>query len=329
MPRVLITGCCGFIGTCLALRLQKSGVEVLGIDNLSRSGSEVNARELESHGVKMMRVDIAAGSELFDAWKAIGEVDAVFHLAAQVAVTWSYNDPVQDFRDNAIGSFNVIEGARRFSPNAYCLYASTNKVFGNIAVLEPVGVDQPLDPYTPYGVSKAVGDLYFREYARPGLDLTTNVLRQSCIYGHHQYGVEDQGWVAWFTVANRLKIPITIFGDGKQVRDLLWIDDLIDLYLECWNRRVEGVYPVGGGAANSTDLLTVLQQIVSESGEDFAGVDSRDPRLGDQPYFVADLGWLEGSGLTWRPKIGVNEGVSRLVAWVADHEEQIREVVKR
>lgn len=328
MARVLITGCSGFIGTCLALRLQELGVEVIGIDNFSRSGSEVNALELESREMRLLRLDVAAEGELFDAWAEIGEVDAVFHLAAQVAVTWSYEDPVQDFRDNAVGSFNVIEGARRFSPSAYCLYASTNKVFGNIEVLEPVGVDQPLDPYTPYGVSKAVGDLYFREYARPGLDVSTCVLRQSCIYGHHQYGVEDQGWVAWFAVANRLKLPITVFGDGRQVRDLLWVDDLVDLYLECWNKRLEGVYPVGGGKANSTDLRSVLDQIVSESGNGFTDISYRDPRLGDQPYFVADLRWLDEVGLDWRPQIGVGEGVARLVTWVADHEEFVRVVVQ-
>jgi CDP-paratose 2-epimerase len=141
--------------------------------------------------------------------------------------------------------------------------------------------------------------------------------------------VEDQGWVAWFTVANRLGIPITIFGDGRQVRDLLWIDDLVDLYLECWERGVRGVYPVGGGESNSTDLRRVLRQIVDVSGREFVNIEYRDPRLGDQPYFVADLGWLDSSGLSWRPRIGVDEGVSRLIAWVADHEAQIREVVNR
>lgn len=233
MPKAIVTGACGFIGTCLSLRLMEIGVEVVGIDNLSRPGSELNLGELVQHDLfSIKRVDLSHSARVHDVFSKIGEVDAVFHLAAQVAVTTSYVDRQRDFLDNAGASFNVIESVKRFTPGAYCLYASTNKVYGHIEVAEPVGLDKPLDPYTPYGVSKATGELYFREYGREEVGLKTCALRQSCIYGHHQFGVEDQGWVAWFAIANMLGFPITIYGDGRQVRDLLFVDDLVALYLE-------------------------------------------------------------------------------------------------
>ena len=309
MSKVIITGACGFIGSCLTRRLLAAGHKVVGIDNLSRKGTEIHAAELlQRKGFSLIRLDLCNEGKMTELATTIGSFDALFHLAAQVAVTLSYQSPRKDFLDNAAASFNVVELVRQASPDSYCLYASTNKVYGHITVADPVGTDKQLDPYTPYGVSKAVGEMYFTEYGRPEMGLTTCSLRQSCIYGHHQFGVEDQGWLAWFAIANLLDRPITLYGDGKQVRDLLFVEDLIDLYLECWEKRVTGAYPVGGGPDTATDLLSGLKLIETATGKPFAQVSHDETRPGDQPYFVADNGWTNSAGLNWKPRTGVEEG---------------------
>lgn len=297
---------------------------MIGVDSLVRPGSEWNARELSEHSnFELCRVDLSQSDKAGEVFSRIGRVDAVFHLAAQVAVTTSYVDRQRDFLDNAVASFNVVESVRRFSPDAYCLYASTNKVYGHLTVNTPVGTSFPLDPYTPYGVSKATGEMYFTEYGRAENGLTTCSLRQSCIYGHHQYGVEDQGWVAWFAIANELAHPITIYGDGQQVRDLLFVDDLLDLYAECWARRLTGAYPVGGGPENAISLQEGIDMIESISGRPFAGIDSGDVRPGDQPYFVADCGWAATNGFSWRPSVGVRDGMERMMEWISANRDAI------
>ncbi|MDI6740607.1 MAG: NAD-dependent epimerase/dehydratase family protein [Candidatus Edwardsbacteria bacterium] len=327
MKRVVITGACGFIGTCLSKLLMADDVEVIGIDNLSRPGSELNAAELNDGPFQLHRLDVSHPAKVFDLFARIGQADAVFHLAAQTAVTTSYQNRQKDFWDNAVASFNVIEAVKQYSPDAYCLYASTNKVFGHIEVNRPVSMQQPLAPYTPYGVSKAVGELYFTEYGRRELGLSTCSLRQSCIYGHHQFGVEDQGWMAWFAIANLLGRPITIYGDGAQVRDLLFIDDLIDLYRECWLRRVTGVYPVGGGATNAISLTQGLALIADITGKQFTEVKREANRPGDQPYFVADLAWAGQLGLQWKPKTNVPDGVGVMVDWIVKNQAAIRQLL--
>lgn len=328
MKRVIITGACGFIGTCLTKRVIANGVRVVGIDNLSRRGSEINADELAGERFELIRADLSHTAKVMDVFAAIGEVDAVFHLAGQVAVTTSYVDRYKDFSDNAVASFNVIEAVKRFTPDAYCLFASTNKVYGHIEVAKPVGLDFPLAPYTPYGVSKATGEMYFTEYGRKELGLTTCCLRQSCIYGHHQFGVEDQGWMAWFGIANILGLPITIYGDGKQVRDLLYVEDLIDLYLECARKRLSGVFPVGGGIDNLIDLSQGLDLICEITGKPFVNIGLSESRGGDQPYFVADLSWRADRGLDWTPQTFVRLGVTRMLDWIADNERAIRRLHK-
>lgn len=324
MSRVVVTGACGFIGSCLCRSLLQEGHEVVGIDNLFRPGSEHNAKELCERGMAFHRADLGVQEKTFHAFGQIGPVEAVFHLAAQVAVTTSYRRPAIDFLDNGVASFNVIEAVRRFTPDAYCLYASTNKVYGHIEVCEPVGLSHPLNPYTPYGVSKAVGEMYFTEYGRKEIGLATCSLRQSCIYGHHQYGLEDQGWVAWFAIANLLEQPITIYGDGKQIRDLLFVDDLINLYLKCWRHRQTGVYPAGGGAGNTSNLLNMLERIQDVTGKAFAEIRYDAERPGDQPYFVADLAWVEGTSLEWRPETSLNAGLPKMVDWIDTHLDQIK-----
>jgi CDP-paratose 2-epimerase len=329
MSTVLVTGACGFIGTCFCHRLRALGHTVIGIDNLSRRGSELNTVELGEIGVDLHRVDVSNAPKLFYLMSQIGPVDAVFHLSAQVAVTSSYANRQVDFYDNALASFNMIEAVKRYSPEAYCLYASTNKVYGHITVSEPVGVNQPTDPYTPYGVSKAAGEMYWNEYGRPELGLTTCSLRQSCIYGHHQFGVEDQGWVAWFTIANLLGETITLYGDGLQVRDLLFVDDLIDLYLESWEKRLTGAWPVGGGAENAINLRDCLALIEKTTGTPFAEIREEGTRPGDQPYFVADMSWTKDAGLAWQASTSIPEGVEKMTAWIRENEGAIRRAVKR
>lgn len=327
MKKVIVTGACGFIGTCLCRRLFEAGCRVTGIDNLSRAGSEINAEELKrSRQFTFVKADLSDTKAALRVFEEIGPADAVFHFAGQVAVTTSYVNRLNDFRGNAATGFNVIESVKRFSPGAYCVYASTNKVFGHIVVEKPVGLERPLDPCTPYGVSKAVGELYFTEYGRPPLGLSTCCFRQSCIYGHHQFGVEDQGWVAWFAIANLLGVPVTIYGDGKQVRDLLYIEDLVDLYLEAWEKRLTGVYPVGGGLPNAISLMEGIELIRTLTGRDYRELRKEPSRPGDQPYFVADLAWAKPAGLTWSPRTGCREGLGKMISWIRENEAGLRKL---
>lgn len=328
MKKVIITGVCGFTGTCLAMRLKKKGIKVIGIDNLSRRGTTLNAHELAGDLFILHKIDVSNAASTFKTFSKIGSADAVFHLAGQVAVTKSYEDRINDFMNNAVGSFNVIEAVKRYTPMAYCLYASTNKVYGHIKVSKPVGLKQPLNPYTPYGVSKAAGELYFSEYGKKEIGITSCCLRQSCIYGHHQYGVEDQGWIAWFVIANILNLPLTIYGDGMQRRDLLFIDDLVDLYLECSKKRLSGVYPIGGGISNSITLNESTDLIAKITGKRFLGIKYDNVRPGDQPYFVADLSWTKELGLQWSPKISLAHGIERMARWIYDNKDNIKKVLE-
>ncbi len=327
MKRAIITGACGFIGSCLTKSLLEDGVQVVGIDNLSRRGSEINALELTNKNFTLHRMDLSQTPKVMQVFDEIGPVDAVFHLAGQVAVTTSYTDRQKDFFGNALASFNVIEAVKRYTPEAYCLYSSTNKVYGHLRVSQPVGVNHQLNPYTPYGVSKAVGDMYFTEYGRQELGLDTIALRQSCIYGHHQFGVEDQGWVAWFTIANALKRPVAIYGDGSQVRDLLYVDDLVRLYKACFKHRLTGAYPVGGGIHNALNLNDALDLIPQLTGQAFSKISHSNMRPGDQPYFVADLSWTCQQQLDWKPYTELVDGLCWMTEWIFNHRAVIQQVL--
>ncbi|HEV8308715.1 MAG TPA: SDR family NAD(P)-dependent oxidoreductase, partial [Methylomirabilota bacterium] len=238
---VLITGGAGFIGSNAARAFLESGDRVRVFDNLARKGAEVNLRWLRTAGpFELVRDDLRNFEAVAGALEK-GPVDLVLHLAGQVAVTTSVADPREDFEINALGSFNLLEAVRRSGQNPVVIYASTNKVYGGlprVGIVErdgrygfrdlPEGIPEtwPLDFHSPYGCSKGAADQYFLDYARI-YGLRTVVFRQSCIYGYRQFGVEDQGWVAWFAIAAALGRPITVYGDGKQVRDVLFIDDLI------------------------------------------------------------------------------------------------------
>lgn len=330
---VFITGGAGFIGANVAADHLGRGDRVTVFDNLSRTGTAGNLEWLRHRAggrLDFVRGDIRDATALQAAMSS--ETDVVYHLAAQVAVTTSVTDPREDFEINALGTFNVLEAVRARAPEAVVVYASTNKVYGGmeyVAVEEgptayryrdfPDGIpeDQLLDFHSPYGCSKGAGDQYVRDYARI-YGLRTVVMRQSCIYGTRQFGVEDQGWVAHFCISARLGRTISIYGDGKQARDVLWIDDLVAAYrsaIEHIDVAAGSVYNIGGGPANTVsiwcDFAPRLEQLAGHPIEVTYG-----PwRPGDQPVYVSDVRKAERE-LGWRPTTSFDDGLTRLWRWV-------------
>lgn len=334
--RVVITGGAGFIGANYAARLLARGEDVVIYDNLSRRGAEANLRWLrDSFGAgafRFVRGDVRDAALLT---ATLRDADAVVHLAAQVAVTTSVTHPREDFEINALGTFNVLEAARLSGRQPVVIYASTNKVYGgmeDVPVVEeatrwryaalPHGCaeTQPLDFHSPYGCSKGTGDQYVRDYARI-YGLKTVVFRQSCIYGPRQFGIEDQGWVAWFVIAAVLGRPITIYGDGKQIRDLLYVEDLLDAYDMALQRGAElagRVYNLGGGMANALSVWREFGPLLEELLGRPIPVQWGDWRPGDQRVYISDIRKAQRE-LGWTPRVSVREGVARLVAWVQEN----------
>ncbi|MBX6321619.1 MAG: NAD-dependent epimerase/dehydratase family protein [Rhodospirillaceae bacterium] len=333
-PPVLITGGCGFIGCNLADALASRGRTVLVLDNLSRAGAEENARWLKArHGrrVAIERGDVRRAAALQPLVRRAG---AVLHLAAQVAVTTSLDDPIRDFEVNARGTLNLLECVRRHNPQAPVVFASTNKVYGRLLsddtvcrrgqryvpcdprLARGVAEDVPLDLYSPYGCSKGAADQYVRDYARV-FGLRTVVLRMSCIYGPRQFGTEDQGWLAHFLIRTLRGRPLTIYGDGCQVRDALFIDDAVAAWLAALDRAdaVAGrVFNLGGGPANALSLLEAAAAIGALCG--------RRPSLrfarwrpGDQPWYVSDIR-AAASALHWSPRTPLPDGLRALKRWI-------------
>ncbi|HWE37788.1 MAG TPA: SDR family NAD(P)-dependent oxidoreductase [Isosphaeraceae bacterium] len=332
----IITGGAGFIGCHAADRLHAAGHRVVLVDNLSRRGADANLAWLRERGVAdFIKADIRDAAAMTDVLSRHADADAVLHLAAQVAVTTSVADPRADFEINALGTFNVLEAVRTAAGGAPAvLYSSTNKVYGNlehVRVVEragryayedrPFGVDEsePLDFHSPYGCSKGAGDQYVRDYARI-YGLKTVIFRQSCIYGTRQFGIEDQGWIAWFCVAVTTGQPFTIFGDGKQIRDTLWVGDLVDAYERALARidDVSGeVFNLGGGPGNTMSLRELVAKLERESGREL-DPPYADWRPGDQRVFVADIR-KAARKLGWSPRVSTDEGVDKLIAWVRDN----------
>jgi CDP-paratose 2-epimerase len=331
--KYLITGGAGFIGCNAAKRWLEGGHTVVVLDDLSRRGADANLEWLRQQPGRLAfeRVDIRDASALDACVARHQDAAVVLHLAAQVAVTTSVENPRHDFEVNALGSFNLLESVRRHAPEAVLLYASTNKVYGG---LEQEGVEehggryrfrnrprgipesQPLDFHSPYGCSKGAADQYVRDYARI-YRLRTVCLRQSCIYGYRQFGVEDQGWVAWFTIAAVTGQPVSIYGDGKQVRDLLFVDDLCDAYDAAVTRAEAlrgAVLNLGGGPDNTLSLLELVAMLETLTGHPLRPRFA-DWRPGDQPVFVADIAQATAA-LGWHPRVDVKTGVSRLHGWV-------------
>jgi CDP-paratose 2-epimerase len=328
----LITGGAGFIGCNAARRLMSEGHEVVVFDNLSRKGTAGNLEWLRTQGeVAFVRGDVRDAGAVAAALTEHRDADVVLHLAAQVAVTTSVTDPRTDFEINALGTFNVCEAVRQQAPEAILLNASTNKVYGHMPEVEvvqrgrcyayadlPNGVpeSQPLDFHSPYGCSKGTADQYVRDYARI-YGLRTVNFRQSCIYGTRQFGVEDQGWVAWFTIAATLERPITIYGDGRQVRDILWVEDLVECYLQAVARieTAQGqCFNVGGGPRNVLSLLELISALEELLGRKIA-LTYADWRPGDQRVFVADVR-KACEELGWAPATGKYDGIRKLAEWV-------------
>ena len=330
----LITGGAGFIGTNLAHRLLSKGHKVCIFDNLSRAGVEENwawLRNAYGDRVWLERADIRDR----DALRRVitGSVEQVFHFAAQVAVTTSLTDPRGDFEVNALGTLNVLEELRRFSSPPPILFTSTNKVYGSLPDLElrasarriePIdeirrGVDElrPLDFHTPYGCSKGAADQCVLDFAR-NYDIPAVVFRMSCIYGEHQFGTEDQGWLAHFLIRAMEDEPITIYGDGLQVRDVLFVEDLVNAMLLAVSNvdTLSGrAFNIGGGPENTLSLLELLDLIEQRLGTRpricFAG-----QRPGDQRYYVSDIGSFQ-TATSWHPRVAVREGIWRLCDWLS------------
>lgn len=334
---ILITGGAGFIGSNLADRFLQQGRKVIAFDNFSRYGAVHNTEWLRSnHGdaFSVIRGDVRDPGKEFQ--RAVEKADVVLHLAAQVAVTTSVTDPRTDFEINALGTFNVLEAVRQSRSRPIVLYSSTNKVYGkmqNVETLErngayaykdlPFGIDEsyPLDFYSPYGCSKGAGDQYVLDYARL-YGLRTVVFRQSCIYGPRQFGIEDQGWIAWFTIASMQNMPVTIFGDGKQVRDVLYIGDLaaaFDGAIRNIEHTAGQVYNIGGGPGNVLSLLQLVKILNRELPRPVRySFDQWRP--GDQHVFISDIRKAQRD-FGWTPQVGVNQGVTELIKWTRQNEQ--------
>ena len=335
MKRILITGGAGFIGTNLAAFLLKKGKRVRIFDNLSREGTEKNIRWLNGlkGNLEIIIGDIRKEKKVKEAAK---NTDVIYHFAAQVAVTGSVADPREDFEINALGTLNLLEAMRKFSPESILLFSSTNKVYGELtppplsSPLEgedegggkilcdkfAISESQLLDFYSPYGCSKGAADQYVRDYSRI-YGLRTIVFRQSCIYGPHQFGNEDQGWVAHFAISALKEKKITIYGDGKQVRDVLDIDDLISVFqlaLKNIARTKGEVYNIGGGKQNSISLLEFIAKLEELTGKKISYTFS-DWRPGDQKIYVSEIKKAKRD-FNWEPKVRVDEGIKRLLNWI-------------
>jgi CDP-paratose 2-epimerase len=330
----LITGGAGFVATNVADRLLSSGRPVIIFDNLSRAGVEHNLRWLKARHGPLVQPIVADTREVDAVREAVARASQVFHFAAQVAVTTSLVDPFTDFEVNARGTLNVLEAMRALPSPPSLLFTSTNKVYGDLADValvrrdgryEPkerrlaahgIGEDRPLDFHSPYGCSKGAAEQYVLDYART-FGLRTAVFRMSCIYGPHQFGTEDQGWVAHFLIRAIEKRPVTIYGDGCQVRDILFVEDLVEAMLaahDAIDQLAGQPFNIGGGPRNTISLNELLALIERLTGcRPAASFDAW--RTADQRYYVSDVGKFERA-TGWSPKVGVNEGIERLYNWL-------------
>jgi CDP-paratose 2-epimerase len=331
---ILVTGGCGFLGCNIASALADVGRSVVVADNLSRAGAQENASWLTQRHRGRVRIAVADTRNSEAMQQLVSEASAVMHLAAQVAVTTSMEDPVQDFEVNARGTLNVLEAVRRYNPDAALIFASTNKVYGRLFEDDSVrrngrryvpseahlalGVaeDAPLDLHSPYGCSKGTADQYVRDYARV-FGLRTVVLRMSCIYGPRQFGNEDQGWIAHFLLQAIRNRPIIIYGDGYQVRDALFVHDAVDAWIRALDNidDVRGqIFNLGGGPDNAVSLLEMIDLIGDLRGEKpdcrFAAW-----RPGDQPWYVSDTRTISRA-LGWQARTAVPEGLRALGQWL-------------
>lgn len=331
---VLVTGGCGFIGCNIADRLVERGERVLVLDSLARAGVRENAQWLKSRHGDRVTITVADIRDPIPVIDAVREARAVLHLAAQVAVTDSVSDPSADFEINARGTLNVLEAVRLHNSAAPVIFASTNKVYGRLVedseialagrrytpvddlLAGGVSENAPLDFYSPYGCSKGTADQYVHDYARV-FGLQTVVMRMSCIYGPRQFGTEDQGWIAHFLLSAIRGNALTIYGDGKQVRDALHVSDAVSAWLAALDHIALArgrVFNLGGGPANAVSLLELIDRITELTGRNldysFAGW-----RPGDQPWYVTDTRAL-AAALGWTPQMSLGDGLRSLHGWL-------------
>jgi CDP-paratose 2-epimerase len=345
MKNILVCGGAGFIGSHAAKRYLQEGQSVHVLDNLSRNGARANYQYLvdvaegAAGTFHFHHVDVRVQADV-EAAVAAARPDLVVHEAAQVAVTTSVTNPRLDFEINALGTFNVLEAVRQHAPDAFFVYASTNKVYGGMedVVIEedakryryrdfPEGIEESrtLDFHSPYACSKGAADQYVHDYSRI-FGLRSVVFRQSCIYGTQQFGVEDQGWIAWFTIARVLKRPVTIYGTGKQVRDVLWVEDLVEAYDQAWQQNKAGaIYNMGGGAENSLSLLELVD-LLDQLHPTELELKFGEVRPGDQPVYIANANKVRRE-LDWLPKVSPAAGVERLCKWVEENQSLVARVL--
>lgn len=336
--KIVVTGGAGFVGSNLVSSLLRDGYRVTVFDALSRRGSEHNLTWLRDQHRESQIEFVHADIRNFKAVQAaIHDADVIYHLAAQVAVTSSVDDPRTDFEINALGTLNVLEAARLGGRQPIIVFTSTNKVYGgmeDVPTVEcesrydyrslPHGVPEsrPLDFHSPYGCSKGAADQYVRDYTRI-YDLPTVVFRMSCIYGPRQFGNEDQGWVAHFIISAVTGRPITIYGDGKQVRDVLFVDDLVRAFrlaVEKIDQTAGEVFNIGGGPSNTLSVWHEFSELLAELKGERIPATFGPWRPGDQPCYVSDIR-KAGDRMGWRPLAGKEEGVRRLWDWVSSHPE--------
>lgn len=340
--KVLVTGGAGLVGSHSAEYYAKAGCEVIAFDNLMRSrlfGSDKKTVEYNWNYLKQYKNITRVVGDVrneADLERVVPGVDLVIHTAGQPGVPLSVRIPKEDFSINAYGTLSVLEALRQKSPKATFIYCSTNKVYGENVdqyVLEEKekryiykdikGIAEGLSidhcGHTPYGASKYVGDLYVQEYAHI-YGMRTAVFRMSCIYGTRQFGFEDQGWVAWFVIASLLNKPITIYGNGKQVRDLLYVDDLVQAY-DAFARSdlKHGVFNTGGGAANTISLLEFIELLENQRGCKMKATFS-DWRPSDQKVYISDITKINQK-LHWQPKTSVSEGLKLLIKWAEENRD--------
>jgi CDP-paratose 2-epimerase len=336
--KLLITGGCGFLGSNLAARAIENGDDLVIMDNLYREGSRSNLDWLYTLGrFRFQFADIRNENDITSLIKNF-EPDAIFHLAGQVAMTTSIANPRMDFETNCLGTFHLLEAVRKYAPVATVVYSSTNKVYGNLeqyAYLEtpkryictdqPNGFDEstPLGFQSPYGCSKGAADQYILDYARI-FGLNTVVFRHSSMYGGRQFATSDQGWVGWFCQKamdfkrGSLQEEITISGTGKQVRDVLHADDMVELYasaVRCIADVKGQTFNVGGGMKNSLSLIELFEllQELLDTDLNYVHLPARES---DQRVFVAKIQKAE-TLLNWKPKISAQSGIERMLSWVS------------
>lgn len=336
--KILITGGCGFSGSNIAYRILKDNKgELFILDNLYREGSAKNLKWLKRQGkFVFFKADVRFNNQVQRVIKKV-KPDVIFHLAGQVAMTTSIDNPRLDFEINTMGTFNVLENVRKHCPKSVFIYSSTNKVYGSLDWVEykehekryvaekfPGGFSEniPIEFHSPYGCSKGAADQYVLDYSRL-YDLKTVVFRHSSIYGSRQFSTYDQGWVGWFCAKaieagkGLLKEPFTISGNGKQVRDLLFVDDMVDLYFAAADKidKVKGnAFNIGGGILNSLSLLELFE-ILERRLEVKLSYIQLPWRYSDQKIFVADTGKIN-SMCGWLPKVNKSEGIDKVIEWL-------------